>query len=136
MMAVKYLNYGKTRITNPMLHFPQPTGPVFDPSRLHGLIEPSDRHTLLQLFLSTSVETLKRLKEELKQPKKDRKMLKQTLHGLKGAAVSVGATHLAQIAKAIEVGLDNWNDREAEEALAHLEKSLSETEIAIEPWLK
>jgi HPt (histidine-containing phosphotransfer) domain-containing protein len=119
-----------------MVPLPPPSVPIFDPHRIPDFIEPNDRRTLLQLFLNTSTESLQKLKEELGHSPWSKPSLKHTLHGLKGAAVSVGASGLAQAAKEAESGLEQWDRDEVAKAIIDLETLLFKTQIAMEPWLK
>jgi HPt (histidine-containing phosphotransfer) domain-containing protein len=119
-----------------MVNLPAHSGPLFDPGRIPEFIDHDDRRNLLQLFLDSTGETLEKLEVGLQAPRMDRARMKGILHGLKGAAVSVGAASIAQIAKGMELGLERWTDQEFLDALHYLRQNVSDTRIAMIPWLK
>jgi HPt (histidine-containing phosphotransfer) domain-containing protein len=79
---------------------------------------------LLELFEQTAAETLGELRAALEAD--DREELRRLAHRLKGSARNVGATGMAQLSAALEVG-----PPDAPEALARLEAAFGPTCAAL-----
>ncbi len=115
---------------------PAVSNAIFDPTRLPPGVEREDLKNLLDLFIESMDDSLKKLEQLAQTCGTDKTLLKHEVHGQKGAAFTVGAMALAEALKTVETQMDEWSTPELLKSLAWLDRLKEQTQSTMLAALK